>query len=332
MTTRTLPTRVLLGSWLLGALLAPIALGADRASKAPEVYPVAILTFQERGSGAAGYGQKATDIVFASLAARPRLYLVERADLKKLMEEQELNLSGMVAAGKTTRIGQLTGAKILVTGSVVEADDRLYLVAKIISTETGRVLGASVKGLAGDGLAPLAEKLAAQIETTLAKQGAQLVPKEAKRQDRIKALAAKIGKAGRPTVVVRITERHVGQPTIDPAAETELTLCCKQCGFTVLDSRKGSQTGADVVFSGEGFSEFAGRCGSLVSVKARLEVKATDRATGKVLATDRQVTVVVDLAEQVAGKKALQEAALKIAQRMLPSVVAEWNQGRPKKK
>ena len=61
--------------------------------------------------------------------------------------------------------------------------------------------------------------------------------------------------------------------------------------------------------TGEAFSEFAGRHGDLVSVKARVEVKAVDRKTGKVLAVDRQTAVAVDLAEQVAGKTALQEAA-----------------------
>ena len=77
--------------------------------------------------------------------------------------------------------------------------------------------------------------------------------------------------------------------------------------------------------SGEGFSEFAVRRGNLVSVKARLEVTATDPDTDKLLATDRQVTVEVDLTEQIAGKNALQKAALEIAQRLLPKLVREWN-------
>ena len=46
-----------------------------------------------------------------------------------------------------------------------------------------------------------------------------------------------------------------------------------------------------------------------------------DRATGKVLAADRQTAVVVDLNEQIAGKLALQDAAAQIARRMLPKLV-----------
>lgn len=31
--------------------------------------------------------------------------------------------------------------------------------------------------------------------------------------------------------LIRVAERHVGQATIDPAAETELELFCRETGF-----------------------------------------------------------------------------------------------------
>ncbi len=57
-----------------------------------------------------------------------------------------MNLSGLANPDEATKVGHLTGAKLLVTGSVIEVDKSLYLVAKIIGTETTRVVGASVKG------------------------------------------------------------------------------------------------------------------------------------------------------------------------------------------
>jgi hypothetical protein len=51
------------------------------------------------------------------------------------------------------------------------------------------------------------------------------------REDRLAALQEKIGKGKRPTVYVDIPERHVGQATIDPAAETEVALFCRELGF-----------------------------------------------------------------------------------------------------
>ena len=85
------------------------------------------------------------------------------------------------------------------------------------------------------------------------------------------------------------------------------------------------------MLTGEGFSQFASRHGNLISVKARLEVKALDRASGKVLAVDRQTAVAVDLAEHIAGKTALQEAAASIAERMLPKLSSPAKAGGKKK-
>ena len=60
---------------------------------------------------------------------------------------------------------------------------------------------------------------------------------------------------------------------------------------------------------------------TLISVKSRLEVKAIQRTTGKILAVTRETTVAVDLTEQIAGKTALQDAAARIAVRLLPKLV-----------
>jgi hypothetical protein len=307
----------------VNVMMTAICVGAlaAAAATAQVVYPAAIFPFTERGTGVKGMGDKVSDILFASLVADPNMYLVDRADLKKTLDEQEINLSGMVTPGQAVQVGQFTGAKILITGSVIEADRTLYLVAKIIGTETSRVLGESVKGKTSDAIAPLVEQLAKAVAAKVAAESDKLVAKQVKTEDRIAALAKKLGDAKRPTVLVSVEERHVGQAVIDPAAETELTMFCKETGFDVIDPAGGSSKQADIVIKGEGFSEFAVRRGNLVSVKARLEVKATDRQTDKVIAIDRQTEVVVDLAERMAGKQGLQKAAAAIAERLLPKLV-----------
>jgi len=306
---------------LFAVIFVAVAGTVAAASEVAAVHPTAIFPFAERGAGVKGYGEKVRDILFASLAAYPELHLVDRADMNKILDEHELNLSGIVAPGQAVQVGRLTGAKILLTGSVIEANKTIYVVAKIIGTETSRVFGESVKGRTTDELGPLVEQLAEKVAERIGADAKKLVAMKVKQVDRIKALNKALGKAKRPVVFISVAERHIGQASVDPAAQTELALYCSEAGFKVIDSDSGKREKADVTIIGEGFSELAGRRGELVSVKARLEVKAVDTKTGRVVAIDRQASVEVDLTEQIAGKKALQEAAADIAERLLPKVV-----------
>ncbi len=282
-----------------------------------EIYPVAVLPFSERGKEVAEQGQQVTDLMFANLVTNPELFLVDREDLDTVLKEQELSLSGAVKTEEAVQVGQLTGAKVLVTGSVMQVGSSRYLIAKIIGTETSRVLGASVKGLVSDELDGLVVQLAEKVGEAITGKAGELVARQLSREDRIAALKKQLGEGKLPALSISIPEQHVGQATVDPAAETEISLFATESGFQVFDTKSGGTAKSDVLIHGEAFSEFAGRRGNLVSVKARLEVKAVDRATGRILATDRQVTVAVDLAEQIAAKTALQEAGARIAERLL---------------
>ncbi len=293
----------------------------DKKDEPAPVYPVALLGFEERGAGAKDLGPKVADLLFAKLVAKPEMYLVDRTDLKKVLDEQSLTLAGAVKADEAVKVGQLTGAKLLITGSVVQVDKKLFLIAKIIGSETGKVAGVSVEGAQSEELGTLAGKLADQIVEKLGKEAEKLSPKSVPVVDRLAELNKKLGKGARPVLYVSIAERHVGAATIDPAAQTEVGRFSKETGFELVDPEEGNKGKADILITGEGISETAGRVGGLVSVRARVEIKAVDRKTGKVIAVDRQTALVVDLSEQIAGKQALQDAAAILAERILPKLV-----------
>lgn len=304
------------------AMVLGLLASATWAQEAAQLFPAALLPFQERGMAVRGYGEKVTDLLFASLAARPEFYLVERSEMQKLQDEQELNLSGMVVSDQAVQVGKLTGAKLLITGSVIESDNALFLVGKVIGTENGRVMGVSAEGKISDALPPLVQQIADKISQLLAAQAKELVVPPVPMEDRVAALNNLLGDAPRPTISIQVVEHHVGQSVVDPAAETEVGLLAGKAGFTVLD-KTTADSKPDVVIKGEGFSEFATRRGNLECVKARLELKAIERETGKLIAMDRQTAVAVDLSEQIAGKAALQEAAARLALRILPKTAGK---------
>ena len=299
---------------LVGSLLL-----ATASAFAAEVLTVAVFDFESKDEAIRDLGPKAATLVNANLSADPRLITVERAELEKALGEQEIGLSGTIQPETAAKVGHLTGAKVLVTGRAFMVERQLIIVAKIIGTETSRVYGETVTGTPGDA-ANLAKALADKIAGTVEKKADTLVAKVEKPEDLVARLQKQVEGKKLPTVSVVIFERHIGAETIDPAAETETSFILQKLGFTLAD-KKDAAFRADIEITGEGFSEFGMRKGNLVSCRARVEMKATDRASGKILFIDRQTTVAVDLSEHLAGKTALQEAAAKLTERMLPKLL-----------
>ncbi len=284
---------------------------------AEDMYPLAILSFEERGAGLKGQGANVRDLLFANLIENPKLLIVERSELDKILDESELNLSGNVSADQATQIGQLTGAKIIVTGSIFKVDNNTHIVAKIISTETSKMLGKSVKG--AEGLDVLVGQLAREVNTAINESAESLLPPPVDKRQSIEKIQKMIEGKQLPVISVSIPEMHLSQAVPDPAAETEITYIYKEVGGSIIDAGTGDISKVDYKVVGEGFSEFSTRIKNLVSVKARLEVKVLNKE-GHVVAVDRQTSVKVDLNEMLAGKAALQEAAAMIAERIIPKM------------
>jgi hypothetical protein len=257
-------------------------------------------------------------LVNANLSAEPQIITVERAELEKALGEQELGLSGTVNESSAAKVGQLTGAKVLVTGRVFKADGQTIIVAKIIGTETSRVYGEMVQGGSSATLVDLSSSLAKKIAAEVSEKGDTLVAKVETRDERIAKLKKALDGKKLPVVSVNISERHYGPHIIDPAAQTELSVILQQCGFTLADN--DSTNKATVEITGEAFSAYGMQKGNLISCKSRIELKVRDVATGTILLVDRQTSVGVDIAEQTAAKTALENAADELAGRLLPKL------------
>jgi Curli production assembly/transport component CsgG len=291
--------------------------GALARAATNDVLTVAVFDFESKGEAVRDLGPKVATLINANLSAEPRIITVERAELEKILGEQELGLSGTISPDTAAKVGNLTGAKVLVTGRVFKAEEELIIVAKVIGTETSRVYGELVKGGANTSISDLSAELAKKIAATVNQRGETLVAKVATREERVEKIKKQIKSDKLPTVSVKIGERHFGQPVIDPAAETELGKILQECGFKLVDDH--STTAPQVEITGDAFSAFGLRKGNLISCKARVEIKVRSK-NGDVLAVDRQTSVAVDITEQTAAKTALQNAAAELAERLLPKL------------
>ena len=301
------------------ALIAPLlVLGTLRCLAAPDILTVAVFDFESKDENVLGLGPKISALVAANFSMSPRIITVERADLEKVLGEHEMGLSGGIAPGTEAKVGNLTGAKVLVTGRVFKAEKNWIVVVKVVGTETSRVYGDMVEtNAATASLSAVAAEVANRIAKTVADKGDTLVAKVQTREERIAKIKERLGAAKLPSVSVKIGERHFGQPVIDPAAETELEKILHECGFQVMDDKSPGK--ADFEITGDAFSAFGLRKGNLTSCKARVEVKGR-AANGTVVFADSQSSVAVDVAEQTAAKTALENAALELAARVLPQL------------
>jgi hypothetical protein len=284
------------------------------------IYPTAILNFKSKG-----VKQEDTDtiplLLNAKLTNSPNLILVEREELDKILTEQELNLSGLADEKSQIKAGVLVGAKIIITGTHFKLDGSNYIVAKIISTETSKVLGVSVNGTKEVGA--LVAELAQKINEEIVKKGNTIVAKKISREDTIKELIAKFENKAKPSVTIKIKEESLLSTKIDPAAETELCYIYEKLGGIILNKNTDGKV-PDFIITGEGFCEFSTKVGKLYCIKSRLELKVVDK-NGNIVASERVVTWDVDTAENIAAKGSLEKSGTALATAIFSKIIEKSN-------
>ncbi len=308
-----IPTLLAIGWTLASAALGQQATPAPAAPEKKQAVPLnaAVFDFSEGSESVKGLGESVGKLLNAELSTQAGIFLVERAEIDKILSEQEITLSGAAAPESSVKVGQLTGAQVLVTGRVFTVGSETYLVAKIISAETSRVYGATAKYATGGDPGAAASDLATKIATLIATKGDTMLAKVATFEERVAGLKqALAGTKDLPAVYVQVSETHLRRQVPDPACETELQKLLQAAGFPVVKNRAESK----FAITGEAFSQFGSRQGNLVSCRARAEIKIEDVATNKLVRSDRRTVGMIDLAEETAGKAALQKAGLELAE------------------
>lgn len=104
---------------------------------------IAVMDFSLGDSSVAQDSLVVRERITTYLAQNKGITLIERALLEKIFQEQKIQMSGAIGVDTVKRIGELTGASAIVSGTINElANDEVELNARIIEVETGRVISA----------------------------------------------------------------------------------------------------------------------------------------------------------------------------------------------
>jgi len=293
---------------------------------------------------------KASDEIrqlFEAKLGEQDLVVVERAKLDEALHEAKLSQAGIVDPNSAKDVGKVIGADFIVTGRISEIGGTMVVSGRAIDTETSAIIPVSIE---------VADK--GQIVASIGKAAATLsekmqVAKKAKATEVNAVAVDKSLPAGpRPKVLVLFNEIHIGRPVIDPASETALVRYLLANDFKVVDpafakglrgdeekwrplqnagegavallAKLGKEQNADVVIYGEAFSERGESVEGMLTCRGRIEAKAVLVKDGSVLAYDSEHAGASDLAEHVAGKKAIEAAAQKVAPRLATLVLKKW--------
>lgn len=159
--------RFVLGFFFLLLLIKPIEPAsngwaykriADQiAAKAKEKkkLKIAVLTYQSLDGQLPQAGEAISEEIINALVNNSSLNIVERSQVKRILQELQFNQTGAIDATTAKKIGNGLGADALVMGSFTEVNgNHLKVYTKLVDTETFQVLGANQETIVNEWKAP----------------------------------------------------------------------------------------------------------------------------------------------------------------------------------
>ncbi len=321
--------------WLHSAAMSaePAESLSPKASK--DLRPIRMAVFEvDVLQGMGVEGPAVTDQLNTMLAALPQVTLVNRDQIKKVAEEHQVALSGMVETSSAVKLGKFLSAQYIVVGRASKIGQTFYLVLKIVDVETTEQTTVSAKAPVESGFPAVLERLGEPLAADVRKLQRPATEAADTALAELRKLAEPL--AGK-VLVVSVQESHVGQPLRDPAAQMAVMQRLRSLGLSVIvpkdpvagwkesllqTGRYGDQK-VDYVLEGEGTSAFAAQLQGLTSCRARVELRIIPVPGRAVATSDRGVAAGVDLVESLAAKAALEEAGTQACDAVIRRAVSE---------
>jgi TolB-like protein len=102
-------------------------------------------------------------MLISELAQNPAARVVEREDIQKLLDEQNLGGSGRVDPQTAAKIGKLVGARYVVLGTFIDFYGDFRVDARLVNVETSEIIKAEKDQMQRDHLYDIIRSIAAQL-------------------------------------------------------------------------------------------------------------------------------------------------------------------------
>ena len=302
---------------------------------AEEIRPIRVAIFDvDVLKGVDVEGPAIADRLNTVLSAMPKVTVLNRDQIKKVADEQQIALSGLVDTASAVKLGKFLSAQYIVVGRASKIGQTYYLVLKLIDVETTVQTTVSAKAAAESGFELVLQRLNEPLTADIRRlQRPKKEPED--------AALTKLRKLARPFVgkvlLLSVEETHVNRPLRDPAAQMAIMQRLRNLGITVVvpkdpvDGWKETllQTGhfgekkIDFFLEGEGTSAFAAQIQGLTSCRARVELRLMPVPGREIEVSDRGVAAGVDLVEALAAKAALEEAGTQACDAVIRRAAAD---------
>lgn len=148
--------------------LVPVLLGAQARNQ--DTRPgIAVLPFNNGGS----YGQGKEDfdalergiagMMISELAQNPAARVVERQEIQRLLDEQNLGAQNRVDPQTAAKVGKLVGARYVVLGTFVDFYGDFRVDVRLVNTETGEIVKTESERMQRDHLFDIIRSVAARL-------------------------------------------------------------------------------------------------------------------------------------------------------------------------
>ncbi len=145
----TLAALLLMGGGLLHAQsydkeLTELATAVSKSLKETDRKKATVLDFMDLQGNTSELGRFIAEQFSVSLVMnRAGFSLMDRANLKTILAEHKLTISGLVEPENAKKLGQFSGVDAIILGNITALKDEFVVTVKVIATDTAEILGAA---------------------------------------------------------------------------------------------------------------------------------------------------------------------------------------------